>query len=478
MKIIKRVVLGFALLGLGLFTAFQLGWLNAGLFLGQQQARNDALIAEEMAFHTGTLAYLYGYPIVDMLSQMHNETHRVSEQQDVLAPLNRFFRFPGLVTPENSGNLRAPNADTLYFTAWYDVSDEPIVLSTPDTQGRYYTIAVTNLYAEVAHIGRRTTGTAAGHFLLASYDWTGQPPEGLVVHRVSTSRGWLLGRMYVAGPDDLSAATTLVDAMRLTPLGAWSSNVMDHPPLNAPIPTGTALEPHDSLAFFSILDRALKTLPTRPGEEALRDQFARVLTLGTEHAFNVETLDPATRRGLERALKAGADLVEAATKRTIDAYNGWMISMNIGRYGFDYLHRAAVAKGGYGNLPEESLYPAAVFDAQGHLMSGDNSYEITFPPGGLPPVDGFWSIAAYDLWTLRMMPNAIDRYTLGDRTPDLVYAPNGSLTVRLQHQMPTETDVNWLPIPRGHFMLVMRLYEPREAALTHTWVPPTITRLP
>ncbi len=50
MKIIKRAVMGFALLGLGLFTAFQLGWLNAGLFLGQQQARNDALIAEEMAF--------------------------------------------------------------------------------------------------------------------------------------------------------------------------------------------------------------------------------------------------------------------------------------------------------------------------------------------------------------------------------------------------------------------------------------------
>lgn len=477
MKFVQRLLIIALVLVLAGFAAFQLGWLKAGAFLGHQQARNDDFIAEEMAFHIGTMAYVYGYPIVDMLSQMHNETHRIGESQPVLAPVNRFYRFPGLVTPYNSGNFRAPNADTLYFTAWYNVSQEPLVLSTPDTKGRYYTIAVTNLYAEVEHIGRRTTGTQAGHFLLAPKDWAGEAPEGVAIHRVSTTRGWLLGRMYVAGEEDQPDASGLVGAMQIIPLSQWRSGAMGLPEA-ATTPWAKPLKPHDSLAFFGVLHEALQTLPIRAGEAALRDQFARVLTIGAEHDFDPDTLPTPVRRGLERALTAGAELVEAATKRSISAYNGWMISLDIGRYGFDYLHRASVAKGGYGNLPEESLYPAAIFDADGSLMSGANQYEITFPAGGLPPVDGFWSLAAYDLWTLQMAPNSLRRYTLGDRTHGLVYNDDGSLTVQLRYEPPRDPRANWLPVPQGHFMLVMRLYEPQPAALDQTWVPPTIVPVP
>ena len=135
-----------------------------------------SLIAEKMAAHVGVLAYLYGYPLVDMQRQMHNETHRVADGQQVLAAVNRMYRFPHLITPETAGNFRAPNSDTLYFTAWYDISREPLIIHTPDTGGRYYTIAVTNQYSEVTHIGRRTTGTHEQYFALVSPLWIPAAP--------------------------------------------------------------------------------------------------------------------------------------------------------------------------------------------------------------------------------------------------------------------------------------------------------------
>ncbi|MEY3044951.1 MAG: hypothetical protein RL242_1793, partial [Pseudomonadota bacterium] len=99
----RRIAYGLGITLLLIISAVAVFW-QAGLsgFLGQQLKRNDAFLAEEMAYHLGTLAYLYGYPIVDMLAQMHNETHRVSDSQPAYAPVNRFYRFPGLVTPENS----------------------------------------------------------------------------------------------------------------------------------------------------------------------------------------------------------------------------------------------------------------------------------------------------------------------------------------------------------------------------------------
>lgn len=133
---------------------------------------------------------------------MHNETHRVAAQQQVLAPLNRLYRYPDIVGPDTAGNLRAPNNDTLYYSGWFDITEEPLIIHTPDTGGRYFTIAVTNQYSEVVHIGRRTTGTAEGYFALVPPHWQGELPEGVVAVPTATNQGWLLGRMLVNGRED------------------------------------------------------------------------------------------------------------------------------------------------------------------------------------------------------------------------------------------------------------------------------------
>lgn len=444
----------------------------ASLVASRQQA-NDALIAEKMSAHIGVMAYLYGYPLVDMHRQMHNETHRHSEDQQVLAPVNRLYRFPHLVTPQTAGNFRAPNNDTLYYTGWFDISEEPLIIHTPDTAGRYFTIAITNQFSEVIHIGRRTTGTQEQYFALVAPGWEGELPGGVKRVHLATPRGWLLGRMLVDGEADFVAAKSLVDDIWLARMSEFTPGQRPRLP---PVPPGEEMPPLDSLAFFQVMNTSLKNLPARPGEAALMAQFDAI-GVGPNADFDPAQLDEATREGLLRAIEEGQSIVEAATARTIPDFNGWMISREIGRYGFNYMHRAAVVAGGYGNLPEESLYPATVFDASGNLLSGGKRYRLHFPAGQLPPVNGFWSLSVYNLdENFSLAENPIKRYSIGDRSSGIKYNEDGSLTIYLQHEQAPQ-DSNWLPTPAGNFMAVMRLYEPSTAALDNSYLLPRIEEI-
>jgi hypothetical protein len=465
------------LLVLAVLLALAVAWFASSFspagVLGSRQKKNDTLIAEQMAYHVGVQAYIYGCPLVDMYRQMHNETHRTGAGQQTYAPVNRFYRFPELVGPHNGGNFRAPNNDTLYYTAWWDITEEPLIIHVPDTAGRYYTIAVTNWYSEVSHIGRRTTGTGKGYFALVLPGWEGELPEGVQRYEVETPQGWLLGRMLVDGPDDFDTAMALVEDVWLAPLSEF---VPGTPPAWPEPVSATPLDPMRSLGYFEIMNQALKTLPERPDTAALMAQFDAI-GVGPNSSFNQAALGPAQKRGLERAIRDGRALVEAATQRTIPDYNGWMISSKIGRYGHDYLHRASVVKGGYGNLPEESLYPAVVFDSDGRLLSGTRHYRLHFEASELPPVNGFWSLAVYQLKDYQLAENAIGRYSIGDRTADLNYNDDGSLTLLLQHTQPGDSGANWLPTPAGDFMAVLRMYEPSAEALALDYYPPRIERL-
>lgn len=446
---------------------------NPASLVSSRQAANDDLLAENMAQHIGVMAYLYGFPIVDMHRQMHNETHRVAPDQQALAPVNRFYRFPGLITPQTQGNFRAPNNDTLYYTAWFDISREPVILHTPDTAGRYFTIAVTNQYAEVIHIGRRTTGTREAYFALVSPDWKGDLPEDVTPVEVETPKGWLLGRMLVEGEADFPEAMALVNDVWLAGLSEFNPGT---PPPRPEVTNAEPSDPLDSLAFFAILNEALRYLPPRDGEAALMAQFDAI-GIGPNVTFDVDSLSDPHRNGLVAAIEAGSAIVNASTARTIPDFNGWMISKAIGRYGFDFMQRASVARGGYGNLPEESLYPATLFDEQGNLLNGRHRYRLHFPPGQLPPVDGFWSLSIYNLdENFTLEPNAIGRYSIGDRTDGLVYNEDGSLTLLLQHEQP-ESGQNWMPTPAGNFSAIMRFYEPSEAALQNKYLLPRIELL-
>lgn len=432
-------------------------------------------VEEMRAFHAGTLGYLYGFAGVDMLQTMHKETHRISPEQQVLASVNAFHRFSDLVTPATAGSLRAPNADTLYISGWFDLSAGPMVIRAPDTAGRYYTLAFTDLYNEVQHVGRRTTGTAARDFVLVGPGYRGRLPDGLTPVQVSTQVVWVLGRVLVRGADDLPDAAALLGRFETLPLSDWRRGHRAGSPALEP-PTAAAWTPLESLEFFEVLNRWLRAQPPRVEDSALLAQFD-LAGFGPGAVFEAAKATEPTRRGLLRAIEEARTMLRAASRRPLtDVRNGWIFPLALGRYGQDHLMRAAVAFGGYANLPEETVYAALTADAQGRPLRGDRRYRLRFTTGTRPPVGAFWSISAYRLSDFSFMPNAAGVYSVGDHKPEFRTAPDGSSSIIVSRTPPVALGAgeNWLPVGDGPYSLVMRLYEPGPAVLDGRYAPPAI----
>ena len=419
--------------------------------------------AAALAYSTGLQGYIYGYPIVDMLKQMHNETHRVGPDQPVVAPVNAIVAYPHILTPETQGQLRAPNSDTLYLNAWVDLSKGPVLVEVPDMGSRYYTLAFMDLYAKPHHLGTRTNGGRAKKYALVGPSG-GAVPVGYERFDLPTDKAWMLGRILADGPADEKRVIAI--AKTFTMQGPIAPAVTSAEPMN----------PYASLDYFTLLNEALKALPPLSDEAALMATFDRA-GFGPKAAFVPENMPPAQLLGLACAVRIGNDVLAKQGFKPTSIANGWMRNNRMDKPGQDYLLRAETVRGGYVNAEEESIYPAAVMDNKGEMFDGSRTYRMRFEVGKLPPVGAFWSVTAYDLKTAKLVPNKIGRYQFGDRTKGAKYGKDGSLTITLSSTPPREGISNWLPTPAGRFHLVTRLYLPKPEALDGRYVLPPVERV-
>lgn len=419
--------------------------------------------AAALAFSTGLQGFIYGYPIVDMLKQQHNETHRVSANQPVVAPINAIVPYPHILTPDTQGQLRAANSDTLYLNAWVDLSKGPVLVEVPEMGNRYYTLAFMDLFAKPHHLGTRTNGGKAMKYALIG-PAGGDVPQGYEAFRLPTNTAWMLGRILADGKADEARVSAIAKTFRMTG------------PVSSPVTTAEPLDPYASLQYFSVLNAALRTLALPADEAALAATFDAA-GFGPGKSFDAEKLSPAQQLGLGCAVRVGPSVLAKQGFRPTQVANGWMRNDRMDNPGHDYLLRAEVVRGGYVNAQEESIYPAAVMDNRGELFTGKRSYRIRFEAGKLPPVDAFWSITPYDLATAKLVDNAIGRYQFGDRTKGAKLGKDGSLTITLSSTQPKEGKSNWLPTPPGPFHLVTRMYLPHPEALDGRYVLPLVERI-
>jgi hypothetical protein len=139
--------------------------------------------------------------------------------------------------------------------------------------------------------------------------------------------------------------------------------------------------------------------------------------------------------------------------------------------------RAGAAKGGlWGNHGYEAVYLMTHQDDHGDQLVGQNTYELTLNPP--PPVGAFWSLTMYDNQDYYLVANPIERYSIGDRTPGIVYNADGSLTVTISNARPTDPTAlaNWLPAPETAFRPILRMYEPDRSVLEQKYTLPAIAR--
>ena len=162
----------------------------------------------------------------------------------------------------------------------------------------------------------------------------------------------------------------------------------------------------------------------------------------------------------------------------MQAKNGWIIMLNLGRYGSDYNTRAFVAYMGLGALPkEDAVYPCAFVDANGTALDGGSKYVMHFEKDAVPPSHvGVWSISPYrDNFYVR---NDLERYGILSSMP-LKFNADGSLDVYIQATSPgADKESNWLPCPpSGSFNLTVRSYQPKESLLNGSYVLPPVVKV-
>ncbi len=438
---------------------------------------------EEEALSIGTDAYIYGYPLVTMEMTRRVMTNVVKPEGNH-APMGRLGNLREYPTAEFR-DITAPNADTLYSVAWLDVSREPYILSLPDENGRYYLMPMLSGWTEVFQVpGKRTTGTRAQTYAITGPKWNGTLPKGVVEYKAPTNMVWVLGRTYCTGTaQDYKTVHAIQDRYRLVPLSAYGrpytppAGTVD-PSVDMKTPVREQVNGMSAATYFKTLAALMKDNPPAAADAPLVAGMARIgIVPGRD--FDASKLDPATARGLDRAPRAGLEKIMAYQKESGKMVNGWAVSTETGLYGTNYLQRALVTAIGLGaNRPQDAVYPVSETDADGNPYDGAYKYVMHFPRGQTPPVRGFWSLTMYDARYF-FVANPLNRYTLSPRNP-LKYNKDGSLDLYLQNESPGKArESNWLPAPKGKFILMLRLYWPKESPpsiVDGSWKPPAVQR--
>ena len=353
----------------------------------------------------------------------------------------------------------------------------------PDTDGRYYVMPLMDAWTNVfAMVGKRTTGTEPGAFLIAGPDWRGQVPSGLTRIDAPTNMVWLIGRIQTNGKQDIPAVAELQQQFTLASLSQWQRGETSAPLVIDPKEADVSSDPYAELAAMPARE-FLSSLGLLMGEQSPSAEDGHALeqlaaigvlpgkpywggALGILDAYLSNLAMGITRDEIRRQLEEG---------RPLD--NGWAVARDsIGVYGTDYGVRAGVAMIGLGALPPaEAAYPNTSVDSDGQPLDGSYRYRLRFPPGETPPVEAFWSLTMYDQEGF-LVDNPIRRYAIGDRDA-LEFAPDGSLDLWIQHEAPQGRESNWLPAPQGPFALTMRLYSPGERFLDGSWKLPAVERI-
>ncbi len=429
-------------------------------------------------------AYIYGYSLVTMEMTRRVMTN-VAEPEATRAPMGHLLRVRAYPTADYK-DVTAPNADTLYTTAWIDVGKEPWVLSLPDAQDRYYLFPMLDAWTDVFQVpGKRTTGTGPQKYAITGPGWKGEISQGVKEYKSPTSLVWVLGRIYCTGtPEDYAKVHKMQDEISIVPLSSYGKPYTPPPgKVDADIDMKTAVRDQvnalDTAAYFNLLAALMKDNPPAEADAPL---IAKMAKLGIKPGapFDFGQLEPAVQTALKDVPTVGFGKIMAHFKNAGEDVNSWTFTTKTGLYGTDYLQRALVTAIGLGaNRPQDAVYPTSEMDTEGKPYTGANQYVMHFPKGQLPPVNGFWSLTMYNA-DYFFVDNPLNRYTLSARN-DLKKNTDGSVDLYLQHESPgPEKESNWLPAPAGGFIPMLRLYWPTEKSpsiLDGSWKIPAVTKV-
>jgi hypothetical protein len=452
------------------------------IFLSLPASAADRISAEE-AYEIGMEAYIYLYPMMTMDVTRKVLTNFAPGTRPGMGPMNTFSHMRAF-PPANFREVVKPNFDTLYSSAWLDLSREPMIVSAPDTNGRYYLLPMIDMWSDVFAVpGKRTSSTEAGHWAVVPPGWQGSLPDGVQRIDAPTPYVWIIGRTQTNGPKDYENVHKIQDGYKVTPLSQWGSASKPVPftfdtTVNMKADPASQVKGMSAADFFAY---GAELMTKHPPHITDWSQLARMKQIGLEPGkpFDLEKANSAVRKSLERVPSEGAKLIRDKFNTLGHVINGWSMKTDtMGVWGNYYLKRATIAMTGLGaNQPEDAFYPESLTDGDGNPLMGGVSYILHFDKGEYPPVNAFASLTMYDKDGYHIA-NPINRFAIGDRDP-LAFNKDGSLDIYIQPQSPgKEKEANWLPSPKsGPLNMTMRLYAPKAEALDGRWNPPAVKRI-
>ena len=458
--------------------------IGLALFLPGHRAEAKENVFEAVPY--GVEAYIYGYPLVTMEMTRRVMTN-VEKPEGTRAPMGHFVRmreYPSAAFRD----VTAPNADTLYTTAWVDVGQEPWVLSLPDASDRFYLFPMLDGWTNVFQVpGKRTTGTGPQTYAITGPNWKGELPKGVTQYQSPTAIVWLLGRIYCTGtPEDYAAVHKLQDDIKLVPLSAYGKPYNPPPgKVDPAIDMKTAVrEQVNALSvdeYFNLLARLMKDNPPADADKPMLNKMAK-LGIVPGQPFDSSKLGPVAQEALSLVPKLANEKIMLWLKEGILAgdfklENGWVFTTKAGVYGTNYIQRALITAIGLGaNRPQDAIYPTSEGPSILSKYTGEKKYVMHFKKGELPPANGFWSLTMYDK-DYFFVPNPINRHSISARQ-NLKANADGSVDLYIQNASPgPDKESNWLPAPKDQFILMMRMYWPKDKSpsiLDGSWKIPQV----
>ena len=427
---------------------------------------NDKVI-EETYYTIGTQAYIYSVTPFMMYSVLYQSQQVPYPGYPNGTPFNVWTMMTELANVKNSRTVMA-NVNTLYASSWLDLRKEPILLEIPEFGNRYYSIGLQDSYMNYFSIlGSRTLGGYGGKFIICGPDYHSVIPSGYTRVDSPTPLVWMLMRIaptYV-NIQDVEICRKLQAQVTITPLSQQNNAQYDPATYNGKLDLGMPDVSKDPLTFFEIANQYIQVNPPPRGEEALMSLFKQI-NFNPDIDFDAATLSIPQRNGLLRAMEAGKEMVNTAIVNGSNIYNGWTIqSKEMGVYGYSYLTRAALTMQSIGAFPwEEAIYVVGYRDVNDNELDGSkNNYILHFNKDELPQVNQFWSVTMYELPSLMLYDNSINRYQMGPQLEEMKFNEDGSLDIYIQNLPPNDKSKmgNWLPAPSGKFALSLRMYDPK-----------------
>ena len=430
-------------------------------------------------------AWFWAWPMVNVYNR-RLAARRVAEPGLLggivpVAPLNRLSMLADSIGPEDR-RVACPNEDVVHGAGSIALDESPVVLQVPHFGSRFWVYQVVDARTDsFADLGAMY-GTEPGFYLLVGPHWRGEAPPGIArVFRSPTNTGFVVPRVFKDDtPLDTLAVQPIIAAIDMYPLAHFDGSMKRRDwARQRTVPTLASGEGETRWVvperFFDELPAVLDDAPPLPGEGA---RYAQVLAV-----IDAARTDRALMRAMiDEAARSDAELLDPVFQFRnfgLSLPHHWTTQRNGAAFGTDYFTRTAVARSNiFVSRPNETTCFYQDLDAAGERLDGGRAYTVSFAPGRLPPVRGFWSLSLYDERHL-FSRNRLRRHSIGTRNRSLARGPDGSLTIQVRSGSPgAATEPNWLPAPESApFSLYLRAYWPDAAIADGLWTPPPVVRI-